>query len=52
MSRSFIRNKVKSRHACVKIVTHEEEYISVADTVTKITQHNGKTRVQVQVMAE
>ncbi len=28
------------------IVTHEEEYLSVADTVTKITQHNGKTRVQ------
>ena len=30
------------------IITHEEEYLSVADTVTKITQHNGKTRVQVQ----
>ncbi len=30
------------------IVTHEEEYLSVADTVTKITQHNGKTRVQVR----
>jgi len=29
------------------IVTHEEEYLSVADTVTKITQSNGKTRVQV-----
>lgn len=29
------------------IVTHEEEYLSVADTVTKITQHNGKTKVQV-----
>lgn len=29
------------------IVTHEEEYLSVADTVTKITQNNGKTRVQV-----
>lgn len=30
------------------IITHEEEYLSVADTVTKITQLNGKTRVQVQ----
>jgi len=29
------------------IVTHEEEYLSVADTVTKITQSNGKTKVQV-----
>lgn len=34
------------------IVTHEEEYLSVADTVTKITQNNGKTRVQVTTTAE
>jgi len=33
------------------IVTHEEEYLSVADTVTKITQNNGKTMVQVSATA-
>lgn len=34
------------------IVTHEEEYLSVADTVTKITQSDGKTRVQVQLCGQ
>jgi DNA repair exonuclease SbcCD ATPase subunit len=30
------------------VVTHEEEYLSVANTITKITQAGGRTRVQVQ----
>jgi len=31
------------------IITHENEYLSVADAVTEITQANGKTCVQVQL---
>jgi len=29
------------------LITHEDEYLSVADTVTRITQANGKTRVEI-----